>query len=96
MGVILDDLWDHEGYGARRLADGTETGMWSLATASFEAYVASCGCGWEGGAHPPTEDGYKSAVDEWEDDQPARCWPAPSPRRSARSSGTRSGRCQPW
>lgn len=22
MGMILDDLWDHEGYGARRLADG--------------------------------------------------------------------------
>ena len=30
MGVILDDLWDHEGYGARRLADGAHTGMWSL------------------------------------------------------------------
>ena len=68
MGVILDDLWDHEGYGARRLADGTHTGMWPVATASFEAYVASCGCGWEGGAHPPTEDGYESAVEEWEDD----------------------------
>ena len=68
MGVILDDLWDHEGYGARRLADGTHTGMWSLASASFEAYVASCGCGWEGGAHPPTEDGYESALHEWEDD----------------------------
>ncbi len=68
MGVILDDLWDHEGYGARRLADGTHTGMWSVATANFEAYVASCGCGWEGGAHPPTEHGYESAVEEWEDD----------------------------
>ena len=30
MGVILDDLWDHEGYGARRLAAGTHTGMWSV------------------------------------------------------------------
>ncbi len=46
MGVT----WDHEGYGARRLADGTHTGMWSVATASFEAYVAFCGCGWEGGS----------------------------------------------
>jgi len=65
MGVILDDLWDHEGYGARRPADGTNTRMWSVAT---KAYVASCGCGWEGGAHPPTEDGYESAVEEWEAD----------------------------
>ncbi len=68
MGVILDDLWEYEGYGARRLADGTHTGMWSVATASFEAYVASCGCGWQGRAHPPTKHGYESAAEEWEDD----------------------------
>jgi hypothetical protein len=30
--------------------------------------VASCGCGWQGGAHPPTENGYESAVEEWDDD----------------------------
>ena len=66
MGVILDDRWEHEGYGARRLPDGTLTGTWSAATASFDAYVASCGCGWHGGDHPPTEDGYQSAVVEWE------------------------------
>ena len=40
----------------------------AVATASFEAYVASCGCGWQGGAHPPTEDGYESAVEEREAD----------------------------
>ncbi len=66
MGVILDDLYDHEGYGARRLPDGTLTGAWSAETATFEAYIASCGCGWHGGDHPPTEDGYEAAVEEWE------------------------------
>jgi len=65
MGVVLDDLYDHEGYGARRLADGTLTGSWSNASATFDCYVACCGCGWQGGDHPPTEDGYESAVEEW-------------------------------
>ncbi len=64
--MILDDLYDHEGYGARRLPDGTVTGTWSAETATFEAYIASCGCGWHGGDHPPTEDGYEAAVEEWE------------------------------
>lgn len=65
MGVVLDDLNDHEGYGARRLVDGTLTGTWSSASATFDCYVACCGCGWHGGDHPPTEDGYESAVEEW-------------------------------
>jgi hypothetical protein len=68
MGVVLDDLYDHEGYGARRLADGTLTGSWSSASATFDCYVACCGCGWHGGDHPATEDGYEAAVDEWEVD----------------------------
>ncbi len=71
MGAIVEDLYDHEGYGARQLPDGTLTGVWSAETAKFEAYVASCGCGWHGGHHPPTEAGYDSAVEEWEAD-PAR------------------------
>ncbi len=50
--MILDDLYDHEGYGARRLPDGTVTGTWSAETATFEAYIASCGCGWHGGTTP--------------------------------------------
>ncbi len=66
MGTIIEDLYDHEGYGARRLPDGTLTGVWSAETARFEAYVASCGCGWHGGDHPPTETGYEAALDEWE------------------------------
>jgi hypothetical protein len=48
MGLILDDLYDHEGYAARRLPDGTLTGTWTYATREFSAYVAACGCGWHG------------------------------------------------
>lgn len=64
MGSILEALYDHEGYGARRLPGGTITAGW---TAELEAYVAACGCGWHGGGdHPPTDEGYEAAVDEWE------------------------------
>ncbi len=68
MGAIVEDRYDHEGYGARQLPDGTLTGVWSAETAKFEAYVASCGCGWHGGHHPPSQAGYESAVEEWEAD----------------------------
>jgi hypothetical protein len=68
MGAILDDLWDHEGYGVRRLPDGTLTATWSAETAAFDAYLAACSCGWHGGEHPPTDDGYEAALDEWETD----------------------------
>lgn len=68
MGTFLDDLWDHEGYGARRLPDGTLTATWSKSTADFDAHVAACSCGWHGGEHPPTDDGYEAAVDQWEVD----------------------------
>ncbi len=67
MGTIIEDLYDHEGYGARRLPDGSLTGTWTRQTARFDVYVAACGCGWQGKqTHPPTEEGYESAVDEWE------------------------------
>lgn len=68
MGSIIEDLYDHEGYGARLLSDGTLTATWSAETASFEAYVAACSCGWRGGEHPPTDEGYDGAVDAWEHD----------------------------
>lgn len=42
------------------------TATWSAETAAFDAYVAACSCGWHGGEHAPSEDGYDSAVDEWE------------------------------
>lgn len=70
MGVVLDDLYDHERYVARRLADGTLTRTWSSASAAFEHYVACCRCGWHGGGDPPTEEGYEAAFHEWEVDHP--------------------------
>jgi hypothetical protein len=45
VGSIIEDLYDHEGYGARLLPDGTLTAAWSAETASFEAYLAACSCG---------------------------------------------------
>jgi hypothetical protein len=67
VGVVIEDLWDHEGYGARRLPDGSLTGTWTWATREFTAYVAACGCGWRGaGDHPPTEAGEELAVDQWD------------------------------
>jgi hypothetical protein len=68
MGAILDDLWNHEGYGARHLPDGTLTATWSTDSAAFDSYLAACTCGWHGGEHPPTDDGYEAALDEWEAD----------------------------
>lgn len=68
MGTFIEDLYDHEGYGARQLPDGTLTATWSAATAAFDAYIAACGCGWHGGEHPPTDDGYEAAVGEWQDE----------------------------
>jgi hypothetical protein len=66
MGVILDDLYDHEGYAVRRLPDGTLTGVWTAATREFTAYVAGCECGWRGTrSWPPTEEGEELAVQQW-------------------------------
>ena len=39
MGASYDDLDCHEGYAARRLADGTLTASSAPATASFRSYV---------------------------------------------------------
>ena len=66
MGVIREGLYDHEGYAARKLPDGTLTGTWTQATAAFTAYVAACECGWTATAeHPPTEAGEDAALDDW-------------------------------
>jgi hypothetical protein len=66
MGVVMEDLWDHEGYAARRLPDGTLTGTWTLATREFDAYVAACGCGWRGSVdYLPTQTGQAFAIDQW-------------------------------
>jgi hypothetical protein len=67
MGLILDDLYDHEGYADRRLPDGRLAGgVWTHATRQFTAYVAACGCGWHATRDwPPTEAGEELAVQQW-------------------------------
>ena len=66
MGVVIEDLWDHEGYAARRLPDRTLTGTWTHATREFTAFVAACGCGWHASNHhPPTEEGEELAIAQW-------------------------------
>jgi hypothetical protein len=63
MGVVIEDLWDHEGYAARRLADGTLT---STSIRDFDAYVGACGCGWRANLnYPPTEAGEQAALEHW-------------------------------
>lgn len=67
MGMIFEDLEDHEGYAARRLPDGTFTSTWTLDTDVFEAYVGASSCGWTGtDAYPPTGAGRMAAEDQWE------------------------------
>jgi hypothetical protein len=67
MGMIFEDLEDHEGYAARRLPNGTLTSTWTRDTAAFEAYVGACSCGWSASDHyPPTEAGRTAAEDQWE------------------------------
>jgi hypothetical protein len=67
MGLILDDLYDHEGYADRRLADGRLAGgVWSRDTLEWTGYVAACGCGWHATRdYPPTEAGEELAVEQW-------------------------------
>lgn len=65
MGLQSELLPDHEGYAARRLPDGTLTGMWTPETRAFSAYVASCDCGWTGGSYPATDAGEEAACEEW-------------------------------
>jgi hypothetical protein len=66
VGVVREGLYDHEGYAARKLEDGSLTGTWNAATAAFTAYVAACGCGWTAEVeHPPTQDGEDAALDDW-------------------------------
>jgi hypothetical protein len=61
MGVVIEDLWDHEGYAARRLPDGTLT---STSIRDFDAYVGACGCGWRANLnYPQTEAGEQAALD---------------------------------
>lgn len=67
MAAVYDDLPDHEGYGLRRLPDGTLTGTWTADTERFTAWVAACSCGWrDDHAHKPDEDGREAALNRWD------------------------------
>ena len=79
MGMIFEDLEDHEGYAARRLPDGTLTSTWTQDTAAFDAYVGACTCGWTGtDQHPPTEAGRTAARTNGSTHMPACCSPPPA------------------
>jgi hypothetical protein len=59
--------YQHEGYAARRLPDGSLTSSWTAETRVFTAYVAACDCGWEGTAEfPPTDEGRDAAERAWD------------------------------
>lgn len=63
------DSYRHEGYAARILPDGTETGSWTYETREFTGYRAHCDCGWRGTTtYPPTERGEELADEEWDHD----------------------------
>lgn len=74
MGTTIEDLYDHEGYAARKLPDGTLTSTWTADTNEFLAFVSACSCGgpghwseWYGSTeYPPTDEGEEAAIEEWE------------------------------
>lgn len=79
MGTILasygDDAYDHEGYAAQLLDDGSLTGTYSNDTEArmVGQVVAACGCGWTGTTRYPTtqpfdDTAHDLALAEWERD----------------------------
>lgn len=77
MGTILtsygDAGYDHEGYAAQVLDDGSLTSEYSDETEPrmVGAVVAACGCGWAGTTRYPTRETFDEAakdlaLDEWE------------------------------
>lgn len=79
MGTFLssygDDSYDHEGYAAQVLDDGSITGTYSSETEPrmIGQVVAACDCGWTGSTRYPTTDPFDEAAEElalteWEHD----------------------------
>jgi hypothetical protein len=57
----------HEGYAARILPDGTETGTWTYETRAFTGYRAHCDCGWrDTTTYAPTDQGEDLAYEAWD------------------------------
>lgn len=79
MGLILtsygDAAYEHEGYAAQVLDDGSLTGTYSNETEPrmIGQVVAACDCGWTGTTRYPTTDPFDEAAEglalaEWERD----------------------------
>ena len=79
MGTLLtsygDDAYDHEGYVAQALDDGTLTSTYSDDTAArmIGQVVAACVCGWTGSTRYPSTSPFDEMADElalgeWERD----------------------------
>lgn len=72
MGRFLGRLGSHHGCAVRKLRDGSIVESSSAVMPDFVAYVAACvessgAAHWYGlGEYPPTEQGERAAVDEWE------------------------------
>ncbi len=68
MGTWIANLWEHEGYTGRKLADGTITSQ-VFDYGPFVSHVAACDCGdagsWYGSTeYPPTEAGEEAALEQ--------------------------------
>lgn len=67
MGVVYEDLYDHEGYAAGRSSKGEEVARGQRTV--VDVYEAACSCGWNGNCHYPlTEEGRELAILEWENE----------------------------
>lgn len=70
MGTILtaygDDAYDHEGYAAQLLDDGSLTGTYNSDTMPrmVGQLVPACDCGWTGSTRYPTTDPFDDAAQE--------------------------------
>jgi len=67
MGVVYEDLYDHEGYASgHSSSDGTRR---IGGRQTVDAYEAACSCGWNGTHdYPLTEEGRELAIVEWENE----------------------------
>ncbi|MEV6610149.1 hypothetical protein [Kutzneria sp. NPDC051319] len=65
-GPYAQQVDEHEGHAARKLADGTVSVEWTEETSSLQGFVGACSCGWRGdGEHPATEAGREAAEAQW-------------------------------
>ena len=65
MGVVYEDLYDHEGYASGRAPRGKAT--LPRRRVAIDLYEAACSCGWTGACeYPLTEEGRELAIREWE------------------------------